>query len=90
MNCFIKDNFSSTPLTKVDSRKTAGNIEKFESNLSMNLNLYNSDTLKRNYMSLDVLNSAIKKWDVFTRRSEYFTKSLQNDPVIENKLERKR
>ncbi|XP_018353945.1 PREDICTED: cilia- and flagella-associated protein 20-like [Trachymyrmex septentrionalis] len=90
LNCFIKDNFSSTPLTKVDSRKTAGNIEKFESNLSMNLNLYNSDTLKRNYMSLDVLNSAIKKWDVFTRRSEYFTKSLQNDPVIENKLERKR
>jgi len=72
----------------VDSYKTVGSMEKLKSNLSMNLNLYNSDTLKRNHMSLDVLNDAIKKQHVFKRQSEYFTKSLINNPVIENKLEK--
>ncbi|KYN20174.1 PREDICTED: uncharacterized protein LOC108760904 [Trachymyrmex cornetzi] len=88
LNYFVKDNSSSTSLTKVDSCKTASSMEKLKSNLSMNLNLYNSDTLKRNHMSLDALNDAIKKRHVFTRQSECFTKSLINDPVIENKLEK--
>ncbi|XP_018053267.1 PREDICTED: uncharacterized protein LOC108690474 [Atta colombica] len=86
LNCFVKDNSSST-LIKVDSCKTVGSMEKLKSNLS-NLNLYNSDTLKRNHMSLDALNDAIKKQHVFKRQSEYFIKSLVNDPIIENKLEK--
>lgn len=63
-------------------------MEKAESlNPSMDLNLHN--ILKRNHMSLDALNDAIKMYnqDVFTRQSECFTKSLVNDPIIE-KLEK--
>lgn len=69
-------------------------MEKVESlNPSMDLNLHNfnilNNILKRNHMSLDALNDAIKMYnqDVFTRQSECFTKSLVNDPIIE-KLEK--
>lgn len=88
MKCFDKDNSNGTPLAKVDSYKIAGSTEKLKSNLSKNLNLYNFDILKRNHMSLDALNDAIKKRHIFTRQSECFIKSLVNDPVIENKLEK--
>lgn len=41
-------------------------------------------------MSVDVLNDAIKirNQDVFIKQSEFFTKSLISDPVVENKLEK--
>ncbi|XP_018397435.1 PREDICTED: uncharacterized protein LOC108775537 isoform X2 [Cyphomyrmex costatus] len=80
LNCFIKDNSSSTPLTKVDSSKTTDNTEKLKSIL----------LTEKNHMSLDALNDTIRKRNrhVFTRQSEYFTKSFVNDAAIENKLEK--
>jgi len=88
LNCFAKDNSISI---KVDLCKTADSTTSSKSfNLSMNLNVYNSSVLKRNYMSLDALNDATKKRNnhIFTRQSECFTKSLVNDLVVENKLEK--
>ncbi|XP_039308980.1 uncharacterized protein LOC105208012 isoform X2 [Solenopsis invicta] len=90
-NCSAKDNSISAPSRKMDLHKTVGCTEKLKnSNHCMDLNLHNSSILKRNHMSMDALNNAIKprNQNVFTRRSEWFTKSLINDPVVENKSEK--
>jgi len=77
--------------TEVNLSKTAGSTKNSKSfNPSMDLNVYNSSALKRNYMSLDALNDVTKKRNnhIFTRQSECFTKFLVNDLIVENKLEK--
>ncbi|XP_011685629.1 PREDICTED: uncharacterized protein LOC105448641 isoform X2 [Wasmannia auropunctata] len=89
-NCFAKEDSIGTPSAKMDLRKTAGNTEKLKSLNSPNLNLYKS-ILKKNHMSVDALNGAIKKRNqhIFTRQSERLTKSSINEPMItENKLKK--
>jgi len=88
LNCFAEDN-SISMSTEVDLCKIAGSTKNSKSfNPSMDLNVYNA--LKRNHMSLETLNDATKKRNnhIFTRQSECFTKSLVNDLVVENKLEK--
>ncbi|XP_077264778.1 uncharacterized protein LOC143898871 [Temnothorax americanus] len=90
LNCFAKNDSVGTSPTKVELCKNARSTEKLKSSSPPDLNLYNSNTLKRNYVSLDGLNDAIKirNRDVFTRQGEFFTKSLINDPVVEKKSEK--
>lgn len=91
LNCFAKENSISMSPTKINLCKSAQSTKKLKgSSPPVNLNSYNSNILKRNHISLDALNDAIKvhSKDIFIKRSKCFTKSWINNPIVKNKLEK--
>jgi hypothetical protein len=91
LNSFERNNTIDTSPTKVHLSKNAHSVTRLENldslNTTADLNGFNR--LKRNYVSVDILNSAIKRHDkqnVNKKHNECFTEFSINNPIRENKV----
>jgi len=91
LTSFERNNMINTSPMKVHLSKNIHSVARLENLDSLNTtaDLNNFNTLKRNYMSVDILNSAIKthnKQDIIQKQNECFTELSINNPIRENKV----
>ncbi|RLU15145.1 hypothetical protein DMN91_012139 [Ooceraea biroi] len=88
LNRSVRSNIIDTLPTEAHLSKNVYSMGRLDNLHSPNTtaNLNNFSALKRNYMSLDILNSAIKTHKQTVTDKQSLTESSINDPIAENKV----